>query len=127
MQQQTKYLEVIRYMQNAEETFQKVGNEFFKKYMQTATETAYIGVLLALDTFLKKIESNKYIKPTSIEDYKKRLAKVNKKALSTLNDIYSELNISDYYYYYYYYGVFSVNKLNDSFKKSYKIIEYIKE
>lgn len=123
MQPRTQYLEAIRYVQNAEETLQKVGNDFFKKYIQTATETAYNGFLLALDTFFKKKENNKYIKPASIEDYKKRLAKVNKKAHSTLNDLYTELNISDYYYY----GVFSAYKLNDSFKKSYKIIEYIKE
>ncbi|TAG54009.1 MAG: hypothetical protein EAZ27_09815 [Cytophagales bacterium] len=113
-------------MHNAEETLQKAGKDGYefldKKYVQTASGTAYNGVLLALDTFLEKKEGNKYTKPASFEDYKKRLAKVNKKVLSTLNDIYSELHISGYYY-----GVISVKRLRAAFNDSYKIIEYIKE
>ena len=125
MQENTPYLEAIRYMHNAEETLQKarkIDNQFTdKKYVKTASGTAYSGVLYALDEYLKNYEGDKFMKPISIEDYQKRLAKINKKVLSILNDVYAALHISGYYY-----GVISVKKLNDAFKESYKIIEYIK-
>lgn len=49
------YTEAIRYMDNAKETLKKAGKDgdFYndRKYVRTATGTAYKGVLIALDGY----------------------------------------------------------------------------
>ena len=52
-----EYFEAVRYMYNAKETLQKAKKDekhyIDKKYVRTACGTAYLGVLIALDAWLK--------------------------------------------------------------------------
>jgi hypothetical protein len=121
----TAYEEALRYMDNAKETLKKAGkeNELYKdiKYVKTASGTAYSGVLLAIDEYLKRKEGLKYKKPKSIEDYRTRVAKQNKKLLTLLNNAYDSLHILGYYF-----GTNSVKHIATGFEEAYQVIEYIK-
>lgn len=91
------------------------------KYVQAAAEMAYLGVLLAIDEYLFRQEGDKFVKPKSIEDYRTRVAKQNKKLLSLLNEAYADLYISLYYH-----GVPSVRVMNNGLQTAKEIIEFIR-
>ena len=122
----TAYDEANRYIDNAKLTLKekagkKDGEYADIKYVQTAVGTAYVGVLLAIDEYLLRKEGNKFTKPLSIEDYRKRIAKQNKKLLSLLNEAYGDLHISLYYH-----GIPSVRIMTNGLQTAKEIIEYIK-
>lgn len=123
----TAYQEALRYMANAKETIIKAGVSKLTgdyddiKYVKTAAGTAYSGVLLAVDAYLKEKEGPKFKKPTSIEDYRIRLAKVNRKMLQRLNEAYDELHLAGYYH-----GTPSRRTIQNGFKVAFEIIEQIK-
>jgi uncharacterized protein (UPF0210 family) len=123
--EKTAYKEALRYMDNAKETLKKAGKELgtYKdiKYVKTASGTAYNGVLIALDEFLKRKEGIKFKKPKSIEEYRTRIAKQNKKLLEFVNAVYDELHLAGYYH-----GTQSEKTIKNGFENAYKIIEYIK-
>lgn len=121
------YSEALRYMDNAKETLKKAnkdgGQYKDKKYVRTASGTAYSAVLLALDEYLEQKESAaKFKKPKSIEEYRTRIAAQNKKILDLLNSVYDTLHLAGYYH-----GTTSVKTISSGFEDAYKIIEYIKE
>ena len=121
----TPYQDATRYISNAKETLsQKAGKkdgEFADiKYVKSAAAIAYSGVLLAIDEYLSRKEGLKYTKAQSIEEYRTRLAKQNKKLLSLLNETYGELHISLYYH-----GIPSVRIWNNGLNAANEIIEYI--
>ena len=122
----TAYDEANRYIDNAKLTLKekagkKDGEYADIKYVQTAAGTAYVGVLLAIDEYLLRKEGNKFTKPLSIEDYRKRIAKQNKKLLSLLNEAYGDLHISLYYH-----GIPSVRIMTNGLQTAKEIIEFIK-
>ena len=123
----TPYQEANRYIDNAKLTLKekagkKDGEYADVKYVQTAAGTAYVGVLLALDEYLLRKEGTKFIKPKSIEEYRTRITKQNKKLLSLLNEAYADLHISLYYH-----GIPSVRVMNNGLGVAREIIEYIKD
>jgi hypothetical protein len=119
------YLEALRYLANAKETLQKAGKENGRykdvKYVKTATGTAYSGILVALDEYLKQKEGHKYKKPKSIEDYTQRLQKQNQKITTLLSNAYGLLHLTGYYG-----GTDSVKIVTEGLEEAQKIIEYIK-
>ncbi len=119
------YEEALRYMENAKETLKKAGKDGGqyedKKYVRTASGTAYNAVLIAIDEYLKRKEGLKFRKPKSIEDYQNRITKQNKKILDLLNATYDTLHLAGYYH-----GTTSVKTITSGFEDAYKIIEYIK-
>ncbi len=98
----TPYDEAMRYMENARETLKRAGKEDDEysdvKYVQTASGTAYLGVLIALDEYLRRKEGRSgYTPPKSIEDYQKRITKQNKKVNKWLKIVYADLHLVGYY------------------------------
>ncbi len=126
MKQKTVYLECLRYMANAKETLEKAkkDNGVYKdvKYVQTACGTAYNGVLMALDEYLKRKEGAKYKKCKSIEEYRIKISKLNKTVLNLLNAAYDELHLAGYYH-----GTPSAKTVQSGFENAKKIIELIKD
>jgi hypothetical protein len=122
----TAYSEALRYIENAKETLKKAGKKDGEyadiKYVQTASGTAYKGVLIALDEYLKRKEGTKYKKPKSIEEYRTRIAKQNKTLLALTNEVYDDLHLAGYYM-----GTPSVKTIQNGLTVALKIIEYIKE
>ena len=97
------YSEAMRYMDNAKECLQKAQKEgkYYndQKYVRMACGTAYNGVLIALDGFftLKDIKIPKGKERKSIEFYHNNLAKLDRKMLNTLNNVYKVLHLWGYY------------------------------
>lgn len=91
------------------------------KYVQTASETAYNGVLIALDEYLKRKEGSKFKKPKSIEEYRARVSRQNKKILSLLNNVYDSLHLAGYYM-----GTPSVDTIQEGLKNAQEITKNIK-
>ncbi len=123
----TPYQEANRYIDNAKLTLKekagkKDGEYANVKYVQTAADTAYVGVLLALDEYLLRKEGDKFVKPKSIEEYRTRITKQNKKLLPLLNEAYAELHIILYYH-----GIPSVRVMNHGLNTALEIIEFIKD
>lgn len=121
----TCYHEASRYLNNArltlkEKAGKKDGEYADIKYVQTAAGTAYVGVLLALDEYLRRKDGGNFVKPKSIEEYRTRLAKHNKKLLALLNEAYGDLHISLYYH-----GIPSVRIMNNGLKTAEEILKYI--
>jgi len=132
LEEQNKYLsaeyaEAIRYMDNAKETLKKAGKDgrhyVDKKYVRTACGTAYHGVLIALDTWLKLKGVPELSKKQrkSIAYYKDCVAKFDKKMLVSLDIAYDILHLSGYYD-----GILSVKTIEDGFDEAYYIIDKIK-
>jgi len=121
------YSEAIRYMDNAKECLKKAKKEgkYYndQKYVKMACGTAYSGVLMALDGFLisKDIELPKGKNRKSIEFYHNNLAKLDKKMLNTLNNVYKVLHLWGYYD-----GINSADVVKDGFEDAYTIIDKIK-
>ncbi len=96
------YNEAMRYMSNARETLksaQKEGRLYFDvKYVRTAAGTAYNGVLLALDAWLKtKDVPMPKARKKSIEWYTKEVSKKDKKLNVALKAVYDSLHLAGYY------------------------------
>ncbi|GHT13919.1 hypothetical protein AGMMS4956_10850 [Bacteroidia bacterium] len=120
------YAEVMRYLCNAEEVLQKAGKEdkFYldSKYVRMACGTAYSGVLLALDAWLKTkgVEMPKRQRK-SIDFYLANIAKLDRKMLDYVNTVYDILHLSGYYD-----GVRDVRVIRAGFEHAYTIVEKIK-
>src|SRR5438067_186485 len=95
------YSEAVRYLENAKDYLRKAGKSgnHYKdeKYVKTACDTAYNGMLKALDGYLTLKEIPKQKGRKSIEYYTSNLAKLDKKLLKELNEAYSVLHLSGYY------------------------------
>ncbi|GHV65311.1 hypothetical protein FACS1894199_05660 [Bacteroidia bacterium] len=123
---QRAYAESMRYMNNAKETLQKANKEdnYYadKKYVRTACGTAYNGVLLALDSYLKLkgVEMPKK-KRRSIEFYTSHVAQLDRKLLNELNAVYDILHLSGYYD-----GIQDAIVVKRGFEQAYSIIDHIK-
>jgi flagellar biosynthesis chaperone FliJ len=126
MKASTPYLEALRYMENAKETLKMAGKDRYNylddKYVKTAAGTAYSGILVALDEYLKQKEGAKYAKPKSIEEYRSRVSKQDKKLLSLLNAAYHILHLLGYYY-----GDTTIKTMQLGFEDAFAIIAYIKD
>lgn len=121
-----EYAEAIRYMDNAKEALSKAGKEdksYYKddKYVRTACGVAYLGVLRALDAWLKVkgVEASKK-KNKSIEYYMDNTAKLDKKMTSRLNNAYGVLHLDGYYR-----GTTNIKAIESGFDSAYEIIEKI--
>ncbi|MCE6993019.1 DUF5618 family protein [Dyadobacter sp. CY323] len=95
--------EAARYLENArqiltEKAGKKNGLYADVKYVRMAAGTAYSAALLILDEYLKQKEGIYFEKPTSIEDYKCRIRKYDKKLLKHTMNAYGELHIAGYYH-----------------------------
>jgi uncharacterized protein (UPF0332 family) len=123
---QKNYAEAIRYMDNAKEVLQKAKKEdnFYsdRKYVRMACGTAYNGVLLALDAYLKlkEVELPKKAR-RSIEFYIGNIGKIDRKLLKYLNGAYDTLHLAGYYD-----GNLSARVIKDGFDHAYEIINKIK-
>jgi len=121
----TPYEDAMRYTDNAKDLLKKADkmDNVYRdlKYVKMASGTAYSGVLLALDEYLSRKEGTKYKKPKSIDDYRIRIGKQNRKVLDWLNVVYDDLHISGYYI-----GTPSFFTIKRGFDKAYEIIEIIK-
>jgi hypothetical protein len=123
-----RYAEAIRYMDNAKETLKRAekqddGYYIDEKYVKTACGTAYSGVLVALDAWLKLKglpERNKK-KRKSIGYYTDSIAKIDKKMGDLLIDAYDILHLYGYYD-----GVRRVKVIEDGFDLAYRVIDKIK-
>ncbi len=122
----TPYLEALRYVSNAKESLQKAGKNGGQykdiKYVKAASGMAYSAVLFAIDEYLKRKEGIKFTKPKSIEEYRIRIGKQNKKMLDLLNIAYDSLHLAGYYH-----GTTSAAVISFGMESTNKIIEYIKE
>ena len=104
-ERQNRYREAVRYISNASEILRTNGQKKDKyyqddKYVRMACATAYNGVLLATGTYLemkgKSIEKKKGAR-VSVDDYRTRLAKLDKSVLRTFNTAYEILHLVGYY------------------------------
>jgi hypothetical protein len=104
-ERQNRYREAVRYITNATEILRTKGRKKDKyyqddKYVRMACATAHNGVLLASDTYLemkgKSIEKKKGTR-VSVDDYRTRLAKLDKSVLRTFNTAYEILHLVGYY------------------------------
>jgi len=121
------YAEAIRYMDNAKEALEKacrVGNNYTdKKYVKMACETAYSGVLIALDAWfaLKGIPRPDGRQRKSIKYYMSNIAQKDKKLASDLDEAYTILHLDGYYD-----GITRVKTIESGFDIAYEIIERVK-
>jgi Domain of unknown function (DUF5618) len=118
-------IEAERYLENArailkEKAGKKDGLYADVKYVKMAAATAYSGALLVLDEFLKQKEGLKFKKPKSIEDYRERVRKYDKKLLGLLVDVYDELHLAGYYH-----GTTSVNTIQTGLENVKRMLAYI--
>ena len=117
--------EALRYLENAKEQLKKAGsedNDFFAdpKYVKTACGTAYDGVLIAIDEYLKRKGIVKSRGRKSESYYREELGKINRKALNLYNASYNILHLSGYYD-----GNTKKTIINDGFDVANKIIGLI--
>ena len=123
---QKSFAEALRYMDNTKETLQKAKKEdnYYndRKYVRTACETAYNGVLLALDAYLKPkdVELPKKTR-RSIDFYTRNISKIDGKLLKYLDTAYNILHLSGYYD-----GVLDARAIHVGFVNAYEIINKIK-
>ena len=124
MEHLIKIKEAHRYLDNAKDTLKKAGREdgYYKdpKYVSTACETAYKGVLIALDEYLQKKERpiiKKKHQRKNEHDYTKTLAELNKTLLHLFNSAYHILHLDGYYD-----GVSDKDTIDLGFKKAETII-----
>ncbi len=98
------YKEAYRYLDNANEilrTKAKKEGKFYNdpKYVRMACNTAYNGLLIALNDYFKKKgievpkQKGKRKQAVSVDFFKENLAKINKKKLKEFNEAYSLLHL----------------------------------
>jgi hypothetical protein len=124
---QTPYQEAVEHIGRAEQIVrEKVGEKDSDyaevEYVQMAAGVAYEGVLIAIDAYLERKEGLKYKKPQSIEEYRTRVTKQNKKLLPLLNEAYGTLYIILHLH-----GVPSSRVMIKGLNSAKEIIEYIKD
>lgn len=97
--------ESLRYLQNAKEVLSKSEIEDNRytdeKYVKSACGVAYLGILKAIDEYLKKRGFTQKELPKSVDAYRGALQKYlsihNGKLLREFDDLYHELHIAGYY------------------------------
>lgn len=94
--------EALRYLDNAREVLKKAGsedNDYYSdpKYVKMACGTAYSGVLIALDQYLKNKGIKKSKGRKSETYYRTELGKIDRKLLNHYNAAYDILHLSGYY------------------------------
>ena len=97
--------ELARYLHNAKEILSKspIEDEYYvdDKYVKSACEVAYLGVLRAIDDLLLKRGVTKKELPKKVEEYRKALQKHasihNGRLVRQFEDIYDELHIAGHY------------------------------
>lgn len=117
--------EAERYLENArrilsEKAGKKDGLYSDVKYVQMASGTAYSAALIILDEYLRQKEGVHFVKPKSIDDYRFRLSKHNKKLLALLAAVYDELHLAGYYH-----GTTSVTTIQMGLKNVTQMLNYI--
>ncbi len=97
----TPYQESLRYMDNARAHFKQAGktNGHYKdpKYVKTASGVAYLGVLLAMDEWLRQRNVAKPKTNANESYYRTQLGRLDKKALASYNDVYEIFHLGGYY------------------------------
>ena len=110
-----------RYIDNAKEILRDKANKldgYYQdaKYVKMAGNTAYSGILVALDGFLGKKKKGR----KSIDWYKEELGTIDKKMLSTLTNAYDILHLSMGYD-----GIPSAEVASIGLKDAEKIIHWV--
>jgi len=123
-------LEATRYIANAREILKEKAKKFGdhytdRKYVRMACNTAWNGVLLAINAYLlnKGVElPNKPTKNDGINTawYQDKLGKHNKKLLSYFNDSYTILHIEGGYK-----GFTNYNTIQEGLRVAEKIIDIV--
>ncbi len=113
--------EAKRYLANAKEILsEKAGKDgrFYtdKKYVKMAGNTAYSGVLEALDGLLPKKGKGR----KSVEWYQEGLTKIDKKILTNFNSIYNILHLSMGYD-----GILNASIANEGLEDAETIINWV--
>jgi hypothetical protein len=124
---QEAYKEAMRYIANAKDDLKKAGRDgkFFKdaKYVRRASGTAYSGVLIAVDAWLKLkgavLPRGKTRK--TVDFYNAEIAKRDKKLGKQFKVVYDTLHLSGYYD-----GNLSSGNISDGFEMAGLIINRIK-
>ncbi len=116
-------LEAKRYLANAKEILsEKAGKDgrFYtdKEYVKMAGNTAYSGVLEALDGLLPKKGKGR----KSVEWYQEGLAKLDKKILTNFNSVYNILHL-----YMGYDGVLNANIAKEGLEDADTIIKWVEQ
>ena len=125
------YAEAMRYIANAKDVLQKAGfeNGRYKdsKYVRMACGTAYSGVLIAIETWLKlkdvdfsEVAANKN-KRKNIDFYKKNVAERDGKLKGYLDDAYQILHLDGYYD-----GLQNIKVIKEGFVAAKNIVAQIK-
>jgi uncharacterized protein (UPF0332 family) len=121
---QEAHAEAMRYVQNARDVLQKASKEdnfyYDSKYVRMACGTAYSGMLVALDAWLK-LKSVPEPEHKSIDFYRKNIGKLDRKLLTILNGAYDTLHLWGYYD-----GTLRVPVIQDGFSMALDILERIK-
>lgn len=99
------YQEAGRYLKNATDILRgkaKKEGRYYRdvKYVRMACGTAYNAVLLAMDDFLRRrgvpvVKKNH--QRINVDDYRTRLAQIDRKMLSEFNNAYNVLHLDGYY------------------------------
>ena len=97
MEAKTPIREAKRYLANAKEILSekagKDGNYYSdSKYVKMAGDTAWKGVLIALDAVFQVKKTTR--QRVSVEDYKAAIAKTNKQVLTMVNEGYQILHLT---------------------------------
>ncbi len=126
-----KYTEAYRYLDNAKEILRTKAikeDGFYNdmKYVKMACNSAYSGLLVALNDYFTK-KGVEYPKPkgkrtqsTNVDFYKKNLALINKKKLKEFNSAYNYLHLLGGYD-----GDLDVNTSATGFKHAKSIIDWV--
>ncbi|MDR2583628.1 MAG: DUF5618 family protein [Fibromonadaceae bacterium] len=128
---QKGYAEAVRYIANAKDVLQKAGFKDGRyadsKYVRMACGTAYSGVLIAIEAWLKlkgvdfsEIAKNKN-KRKNIEFYKNNVASLDGKLKGYLDDAYQVLHLDGYYD-----GLQNIKVIKEGFVAAKYIAEQIK-
>ena len=126
MKHDDPYKEALRYIDNARETLKLAGKDgkYYEddKYVRTASGTAYLGLVKALDFYLNVKGVPKKRGRKSIEYYQHEVAKLDKKILNHLNTGYRILHIDGYYE-----GEKKIKVIDEGLDSAISIIEAIKQ
>lgn len=120
MTPEEQLLEAKRYIDNAKDLLKnkaiKQGTHYQdSKYVKMAGNTAWNGVLVALDIFVKKQKGRK-----SVDTYRDELRKMDNSILNHFNSAYNILHLCLGYD-----GETSYNVVQDGLRKANKIIEFV--
>jgi Domain of unknown function (DUF5618) len=129
-EKEMRYIEVARYITNAQDILKSKGNKkegFYQdvKYVKMACGTAYSAVLMALETFFEMkgvpIEKKRKNRRPNVQDFEKKLAVLNRKMLNEFNVTYNVLHLDGYYD-----GITKYDVIRSGFDSAIQIINKIK-